>query len=177
VALRLALADPSRIRTLILIEPVLFSLLRHAGEAASFERMRRVRNAFVASLAAGKRDAAMQVFVDFWGGDGAWAAQPDTTRAVMAKIADKIVLDFQVAFGFEPAWDGLAQFGPRTVLMRGDRSPEPVHRVLDTLQRLMPASRRIVVPGANHLLPSTHGSALMEAVMAQLNCEGRRQPR
>src|SRR5262249_54207141 len=152
----------------------LCSLLGHAGEAGSFDRMRQVRDAFVASLAAGERDAAMQVFVHFWGGDGAWAAQPDATRAGMMKIAEKIVLDFQVAFGFEPAWNELAQFGPRTALMRGDRSPGPGHHVTHTPHRLMPASRRIVVPGADHLLPSTHGSALMEVVLAQLGADGER---
>jgi pimeloyl-ACP methyl ester carboxylesterase len=174
VALRLALASPIRVRTLTLIEPVLFSVLRHAGETAAFERMVRLRDAFVAKLAAGESDGGMQAFVDFWGGDGAWASQPDPARAAMVKIADKIVLDFQVAFGFEPAWDELAQFGPRTVLLRGDRSPEPMQRLVDALHRLMPLSQRIVVPGANHLLPSTHGLALIDAVMAQLNADAER---
>jgi len=173
VALRLALADPKRVRTLTLIEPVLFSLLRHAGETAAFERMCRVRDEFIARLAAGERENSMRGFVEFWSSEGAWAVQSDAMRAALVKVADKILLDFQVAFGFEPEWNQLAQFGPRTVLLCGAQSPEPMRRLVDALHRLMPASRYVVVPGANHLLPSTHGSALIDALMTQLNADAR----
>ena len=174
VALRLALANPQRIRSLTLIEPVLFLTLRHAGETAAFTQISRVRDEFVTQLAAGERENSMRWFVDFWGGDGAWAAQSDAIRAAMVKIADKIVLDFQVTFSFEPAWDRLAQFGPRTVLLCGGRAHDLMRRLVKALHRMMPGSRRIIVPGANHLLPTTHGDALIDALAAQLTPQTER---
>jgi pimeloyl-ACP methyl ester carboxylesterase len=168
VALDLALADPARVRTLTLIEPVFVAGLRREGEMAAYEQFRRVRNDFVSLIAADEREAAMCRFIDFWTGDGAWAALSPSARAESLRVADKVELDWEAAFAADLGTDRLRALASRTLLIGGDRSPEPMRRLLDVLHGLMPGSHRMMVPGANHLLPLTHGAAVNAAIAAHL---------
>jgi pimeloyl-ACP methyl ester carboxylesterase len=176
VALQLALANPARVRTLTLIEPVFLAALRYAGEQAAHERLCRVRDDFTAQLSS-DRAAAMRQFLDFWTGEGAWEKLSPAVQTDMVKIADKIVLDWKAAFAADPGPRRLAPLAARTLLVRGDRSPAPMLRLVDALHRLMPASARMVVPGANHLMPLTHAAALTDAIMARLHADAERRLR
>lgn len=169
VALELALADPARIKTLTLIEPVVLAALRYANETVTFVRFCRVSDAFTARLARGERDAALKGFVDFWGGEGAWAGMPDATRTGLRAMAETIVLNWQACLAADPGADRLAALAARTLLIRGDRSPAPMLRLVDALHGLMPGGRRLILPGANHQLPASHGAELAETIAARLH--------
>jgi lipase len=168
VALHLALADPARVRTLTLIEPVFIAALRYRGEAEAYEQFCGVRCDFMSLSDAGEREAAMRRFIDFWTDTGAWDALSATARAETLKVADKVVLDWEAAFAADLGTEGLRVLASRTLLIGGDRSPPPMCRLVEALHALMPGSVRMVVPGANHLLPLTHGAAVNPAIAAQL---------
>jgi pimeloyl-ACP methyl ester carboxylesterase len=177
VAVELALTNPTRIKTLTLVEPVLFSALEYAGETNAYERLCQVREDFASTLARGDPDGALRSFIDFWTGTGSWDALSPAARAGMLKVADKILLDWSVAFAADPGRGRLAALASRTLLVRGDRSPEPMCRLVDALHALMPGSSRVVVPGSNHLLPLTHGPSLVDAIMAHLHADAERRLR
>jgi len=166
VALALAEALPNRIRSLTLIEPVFFAALRYAGEAAAHADFMRVRTRFDAELARGAREAAMRGFIEFWTGSGSWEMLDPAVRASLIGLSAKIRLDWNAAFDADPGLPLLDRLGPRALLVRGDRSPAPMRTLVDALHGLMPGSRRIVVPGADHLLPLRHGPGLTEALVA-----------
>jgi pimeloyl-ACP methyl ester carboxylesterase len=125
LALHLALADPGRVQSLTLIEPVFFAALKYAGDWSSYFEFCRVRDEFVAALARGDREVAMRRFVDFWMGNDAWVGLPADTRANMLNVADKIVLDWQASFAADPGTARLAGLAVRTLLVRGSDSPRP----------------------------------------------------
>ena len=93
----------------------------------------------------------------------------------MSAAADKIALDWQASFAADPGLERLSTLGVSTLLLRGDRSPQPMCPLVDTLHRLMPYSARAVVPGANHLLPLTHPSALIDAILSHLHAHAERR--
>ena len=77
VALQLALANPARVRTLTLIEPVYFNVLRDAAREPAFLRFQRLKQEFIGALAHGDPAAAMRpVVIDRLcyakTGDGDW---------------------------------------------------------------------------------------------------------
>jgi len=168
VALALALNAPRRVRSLTLIEPVFPHGLRYGGERAAYQELCRLRDEFVAMTTRGHRTEAMRWFVDFWTGDGAFDALSDTARAATIKCAGKIVLDFQSAFSNDPGAARLAALDMPVALICGDRSPEPMRRLVEALHRLMPGSSRTIVTGANHLLPFTHAPEVVAALTAQI---------
>jgi pimeloyl-ACP methyl ester carboxylesterase len=168
VALHLALANPGRVLSLTLIEPVFFAALRYTGENGAYGKLRNECDRFAATLTDGKREAAMEQFVDFWNGSGAWARLRPAVRDSMVGMAGKAVLDWKASFAADPGPDRLAALGPLTLLVRGDGSPEPVQCLVDALHALMPESERAVVQGANHLLPLTHSAELTGLINTRL---------
>jgi len=175
LALHLALADPGRVQSLTLIEPVFFAALKYAGDWSSYFEFCRVRDEFVTALTRGERELAMHRFVDFWVGSDAWVGLPADARASMLKAADKIVLDWQASFAADPGRARLCALAVRTLLVRGSDSPRPMRSLVDALHTIMPGSGRTVVDGANHLLPLTHASALTSAILSNLRAGAQRR--
>jgi pimeloyl-ACP methyl ester carboxylesterase len=175
LALHLALADPGRVQSLTLIEPVFFAALKYAGDWSAYFEFCRVRDEFVTALARGDRELAMRRFVDFWMGNDAWVGLPADARASMLKAADKIVLDWQASFAADPGRARLSALAVRTLLVRGSDSPRPMRSLVDALHAIMPGSGRTVVGGANHLLPRTHASALTSAILSNLRAGAQRR--
>ena len=175
LALHLALADPERVQSLTLIEPVFFAALKYAGDWSAYFEFCRVRDEFVTALARGDREAAMRRFVDFWMGNDAWVGLSADARASMRKAADKLVLDWQASFAADPGRSRLSALAVRTLLVRGSDSPRPMRSLVDALHAIMPGSGRTVVEGANHLLPLTHASVLTRAILSNLRAGAKRR--
>ena len=177
VALMLALANPVRVRTLTLIEPVFIPALRYDGRDAALRRFRTLADAFVAALADGDAEAAMREFIDFWVRKGAWDDASATQRTALVRSADKIAREWRAAFAVDTDLRRLAGLGPRTLLLCGERSPTAMHCMIDALHRLMPGSTRVVVPGAGHTLPATHADEMVRAIMWHLHVDAERRVR
>jgi pimeloyl-ACP methyl ester carboxylesterase len=177
VALQLACADPDRVRTLTLIEPVFFAALRYGGERAAYDRLAEVRTRFTAALDRGEPEIAMRDFIEFWTGTGSWDVLPRAVREAMLAMSRKIRLDWAASFAADPGPAPLATLARKTLLVRGDRSPEPMLKLVDALHRLMPGSTCVVVGGAGHLLPVTHGNQLEAALVSHLQADADRRLR
>jgi len=136
-----------------------------------------VRDQFSSDLASGDREAAVGKFVDFWSGAGSWQKMPLAARADVLGMTAKLALDWQASFAADPGPDCLSVLANRTLLVRGDKSPEPMRVLVDALHDLMPGSTRIVVRGANHLLPLTHMPDLVGIVAAHLHAAAERELR
>jgi pimeloyl-ACP methyl ester carboxylesterase len=78
-AVRLAIDHPGKVRSLLLIEPILTCLMREAGDPL-FEESVAVNRAFVAGVDKGEPEAAWQLFLDARNGAGTWARLPETRR-------------------------------------------------------------------------------------------------
>jgi pimeloyl-ACP methyl ester carboxylesterase len=85
VALRAALDDPGRVRAMAVYEPTLFSLLE--AEAPPPNAADGIREAVASAglaLDRGDRDAAAEMFIDYWMGAGAWRQMPEQRQAPIA---------------------------------------------------------------------------------------------
>ena len=171
VALQMALADPRRIRTLTLIEPVFFNALRYTGETDAFLQFAQLSATYEMALQSDNAESALRPFIDFWTGSGSWDRLPSATRAEMLKAADKIALDWRASFAFQPSRQQLAMLGSRTLLIRGTQSPGPMLQLVDALHALIPGSMRTVIDGASHLLPLTHGDTMTSTILSHLHAE------
>ena len=85
VALHFALAHPERLRSLVLIEPVAFHLLREAepDHAARLAEIEELATAVIRAVQ--QRGVGMSEFVDFWSGRGAWSR-----LSVVGRIATEV---------------------------------------------------------------------------------------
>lgn len=170
LALRAALDHPQGIRTLTLIEPVAFHLLRH-GEAAGVEHFRQVRSvADCISLAVlcGDYQAGMGCFVDYWNGEGTWERMKDEKRVALAASVPRVVLDFAATTGEETTPAAYVRVRLPTLIIRGDRSPAPVQHVAEMLEETLPDAILETVQGAGHMLPMTHAGRVSDLIADHL---------
>lgn len=171
IALALALAGPARVRSLTLIEPVMFAALRYANEAPAYLRFIQVRDEFVAMLERDGAESAMSGFIDFWTAAGTWAGLAPQQRQALLGSAAKIALEWRVVFDFDPGLEGMKSLARRTALVRGDGSPPPMERLVDGMHALMPGSAHHIIAGANHMLPITHGAEFASTLMTHLRAD------
>jgi pimeloyl-ACP methyl ester carboxylesterase len=93
------------------------------------------------------------------------------------RCAGKIVLDWEAAFAFAPTAQSLASLGQRTLLIHGDESPPPMVELVNALHDFMPGSARVVLPGANHLLPIAQAPVVTECIRSHLRVSSERNMR
>lgn len=169
VAMRLAIAAPEAVRTLTLIEPVLFAAVRgSAGWAENMALMDRCR----AALAAGDRERAAAVFTERWGPGVAWADLP-------VKERDAIVQRIHLVEAGGPALDAdsgrilaegaLESLAMPVLIVCGDRSPPVIAEIAEALAARLPDVGVARVPGAAHMLPITHPAETAGLVAVNLD--------
>ncbi|WP_299646643.1 alpha/beta fold hydrolase [uncultured Jannaschia sp.] len=164
VALRLLAEAPDRIRSLTLVEPVMFAAAEPALQAANRTEMAPVD----AAMEAGDRDAAARAFTGRWGDGSAWDALPDRRRAyirnrihLIAASAPGIVADVHTILSRLPA-----DPPPVTIVTRRD-PPAVVAGVAAGLRARLPGAR-IVEAGAGHMIPVEAPEALAEQLRAAI---------
>jgi pimeloyl-ACP methyl ester carboxylesterase len=166
VALALALDRPDLVRSLTLIEPVLFAATR--GTPA-FDRHMALSAPFDRACRTGDLALAAKEFLRVWGVGQPWDDLPPArqhelaSRVPLVRAADEGL--FADSCGIL-APGRLEAFDRPVCLVGGDRSPEVAGAILDALQARLPDAARVTVPGAAHMLTVTHPGAVAAATAA-----------
>lgn len=169
-ALFFAANRPEMVRALALNEPPAAGLLTGTPDGQAVLRefgagLAPARDAFRAR----DLDRAIRLFVDGVGGPGAFDRRSEAHRRMamdnaLAHLADNISTRPRAPFGCDAA----RRITAPTLLTNGERSPVFFHRIVDALERCLPRSDRVAIPGASHTVPSESPQAFAEAVMAFL---------
>ena len=165
VALELARLHPNRVASLVLYEPPCFPLLpiddvdllvaHRIGAAARRD-------------AAGRLDAVLRGFLDYWAGDGYLDALPEELRRAFLVRAPKLALDFEAVFAAGTDWRDIEA---PTLLLRGMRSPPGVRRAVQRLAGMLSRSRIQDLPG-DHLMPVREPQPVNKAIAGFLEALG-----
>jgi pimeloyl-ACP methyl ester carboxylesterase len=157
VALKAALANRDRLLSLILFEPVLFSvLIADAPQGAAAREIIAVRDDTVRLVDEGNLHASAQRFVDYWMGDGAWAATPEPRRTVLAAAMRAVKLEWYAAF-YEPTpLSSFAAVDVPTLLMTGTKSKASALAVARLVTSALPCVRVEEIEGVGHMAPVAH---------------------
>jgi pimeloyl-ACP methyl ester carboxylesterase len=179
VALRLAQDRRELVKSLALIEPVAFHLLRDgdAIDAQAFDEISGVAEGVARAVACGEFQCGFGRFVDYWSGDGAWAALPEEKRRGMAPALGKVALDFWSALNDRARLRDLAELDVPTLVIRGGTSPLPVRRIAWHLGRTLPRVRLETIERAGHMAPLTHAAEVNALLAAHLERHAMRAPR
>ena len=170
VALRVALERPDLVRSLTLIEPVIFAAAR-AAEHPAYRPFRAAHLAFADLVRTGQRTKAAALFHRDWGNGVNFEDLPAKTRAYMEERIHFIVMQNPVLLDDTAGllrYMGLESLGIPVLLLDGIESPPIIAAVHDELARRLPQVQRVTLQGAGHMLPITHAATVAPLVQAHL---------
>lgn len=169
VALHIARARPGRIGSLTLYEPSAFFLLKQfAAGAAPYGEIRAIADAVADGIATGSHHAVAEIFIDYWGGAGAWCRMRPEAQDALLRWLPKVTLEFGALFNEPTPLSAFAGLDMPVLVMRGEHAPAPTKLIADTLASIIPYSRHAVIAGAGHMGPLTHAADVNAAVVAHI---------
>ncbi|HEY3820032.1 MAG TPA: alpha/beta hydrolase [Polyangiaceae bacterium] len=163
VGLLAARAAPSRIRSLVLYEPVAFGLLDPVKDVDAAEELKAVGMTWDPSPEG--RERWLESFVDYWGGSGAWTALREDARAEFRRVAwvmHRAVVSLVKDETPASAYEGIEA---PVLLMTGERSTLAAHAVIRRLAAALRDARVRTVPGAGHMGPLSHAEVVNGAIV------------
>ena len=171
VALNVARRHGHLLRSLTVIEPVAFHLLRGGGapDAAALRQILDITDIVVRSLARGDYAGGYGSFVDYWSGSGSWAGIPAAKRDALAAHLPKVALDFHATLNEPASIDDFRMLAVPTLVLQGTSTALPTQRICKRLAVSLPEVRFRTIAGAGHMLPLTHRDEVNDLIVEQLN--------
>jgi pimeloyl-ACP methyl ester carboxylesterase len=169
IALKAALRNPARVKSLAVYEPTLFSLLlaqdpRHPAAQGIRDAARDAS----AAVERGDLDAAAERFIDYWMGAGAWSAMPQSRRPPVAQSMRGIAYWAHALFTEPTPLAAFAQLEVPVLYMVGTRSPASSRGVFSVLRSVLPRIEVIEFDGLGHMGPVTHPDRVNQAIERHL---------
>lgn len=168
VALRLALERPELLRSIVLIEPVLFAAARADG-AAEYRDFIAMHHEFEALMRAGNLNAAAQHFQSIWGDGRDFGHAP---KSVQQYIIDRLPLILAQTDALHNDSAGIMGYlrleamGLPVLLISGSESPPIVGAIARALAARLPNLSQATIQGARHMAPITHPKQVVAAMQA-----------
>ncbi len=164
VALRIAVGAPEAVRSLTLIEPVLFAAAPQPANDAVMDQIREL-------VLSGQEEQAARRFISIWGGID-WDQQTRSGRARLARQIGMVVAGNDALMKDSAnilREGGLEGIEAPVLIIMGQDSPGAIPAIADALAARLQDVGRAAVPGAGHMLPITH--PVQTADLIRLNLE------
>lgn len=173
LALQLALARPTAMRSLVLYEPVAFGVLHEPGDEDAQRILAWVQSPYDLGDD-GVDDAWLARFVDWWNGDGAWTGLAEPTKASFRAVGWKLYQEVITLLADRTTGATYGTIAAPTLLLGGELSPMPERRVLERLAVALPDARLQMFAGVGHMGPITHATAVNAAILAHIETSSSR---
>src|SRR5262245_34561117 len=166
LALRFTLERPDLVRSLTLIEPVAFHLLRlgSAGEQWLLSEVQAV----AAAVKRNRDGSGMRRFVDYWNDPGTWAGLSEDKRSDLARLAARVADNFAATLAEAIPLETYRRIQVPALLFRGALSPAPTRRIVGLLGSTLPNVRIRTIAEAGHMLPLTHSDLVNREIVAHM---------
>jgi pimeloyl-ACP methyl ester carboxylesterase len=175
VALHVARTRPELVRSLTLVEPSAFHLLRN-GDASDLTALREITDVAAdasGALAVGDYSGGFGRFVDYWSGPGSWAQMPPQKRAAFAPQLAKVVLDFHALLSEPAELEDVCDIELPTLLLQGGCTRLPSRCVCARLRMALPEALFRVIQGAGHMSPVTHREQVNALIAAHIEANSK----
>lgn len=164
VALRIAVGAPHAIRSLTLVEPVLFAAASPAASKAEYDRLAPYE-------AAQDWDGMLRQFLGDWGAAGPVPSEGPKAERLRRQM--RMVVDTNAGLMADRAnilrEGGLEGVDVPVMLIAGAELPPIVHEIAEALAARLPDVARATIPGAGHMLPMSHPDQFAE--LTRMNLE------
>ncbi|MFL5614405.1 MAG: alpha/beta fold hydrolase [Gemmatimonadaceae bacterium] len=168
VALEAARVLGTRVRSLTLIEPVAFHLLRLTGRMAEWREITSVGQQVTAALRRRQDKGAAWLYMRYWSGRLRWWTMSPRARRGLVESVGKVGAEFEVLSQLSSTIGDYQCINMPTRLIAGERSPAPARAIVDELEHILPNAHQCVLRRAGHMSPLTHPSEVTALVSAHI---------
>lgn len=176
VALRIAIRNPARVRSLVLVEPPLhrWACRTPAGAALHDRFMKDVWLAARAAFGTGQDDAALRLLADGMAGRSAFDAFSPARAAAAKRNAGGMKALVRSPDPFpELSRRAVSALTCRVLLLRGEHTSALHRRVMEELALILPAAARAVIAGAGHGSATENPEAFNAVILSFLGQRGQ----
>jgi pimeloyl-ACP methyl ester carboxylesterase len=170
LALEAARTLGPRVKSLVLVEPVSFHLLRQEGRP-EWSEVETLGRAVLGAVAKGDDGGAAKAFMSYWLGRWRWWLSPERFKAAIAATIPKVALEFSIAIDAPTTLKDYAEIAAPTLLIAGSRTRAPTRAVVDLLAATLPNAKVAILKGAGHMSPFTHPAELNRLIVNHLALE------
>jgi pimeloyl-ACP methyl ester carboxylesterase len=157
IALKAALTHQDRLISLVVYEPVLFGvLMANASQSDAAREIVALRDDTIRLVDDGDFNASAERFVDYWTGDGAWAAIPEPRRSAIAEAVRAAKPQWHALFHDSTPLEAFAEIDVPTLFLTGTSSKASALAVARLLTKVLPRVRVEEIEGVGHMAPVTH---------------------
>jgi lipase len=156
VALEAARALGVRAKSLTLIEPIAFHLLRLTGRMQEWQELTDVGRRMTEALRLRRERGAAGVYMRYWAGRLGWLLMSPRARRRVLHTVGKVGAEFEALSGLSTTAGDYRSINAPTRLIAGARTPKPARAIVDELVNILPDAQLHVLERAGHLSPLTH---------------------
>lgn len=158
IAALAALRRPEAVKSLALIEPVLFNLLEESRHESRCDYL-ELAHAMLVLLHFNKREEAARLFLDYWAGAGALDRADPETRAYIVRTIPRVADDWYGISSRAPGVPRLVDFARLAMpclLLCAQHTPRTARAIVALLGTALPHADQGEIAGAGHLSPISH---------------------
>jgi pimeloyl-ACP methyl ester carboxylesterase len=156
-----------RVKSLVLVEPVSFHLLRQGGRP-EWAEIERLGKAVLGAVAKGDDRTAAAAFMSYWLGRWRWWLSPERFKSAIAATIPKVALEFGIIIDAPTTLKEYAKIATPTLFIKGGKTRAPTRAVVDLLGKTLPNAEVATLKGAGHMSPFTHPAELKAMILARL---------
>ena len=168
-AVRMAIRGLARIRSLVLIEPMLAMLLKEAGESTLFGEYEYLAHGFMDRVSKGQEVEAWRFFIDYRNGAGSWDGFPKKTRSRFQSQTDATYKAFESNLANPTTLADIGRLNLPVTVICGEQTTAPDRRVTELLRDTLPNGRYQTITGAEHMSPLTHPAVVANLIQDHLS--------
>jgi pimeloyl-ACP methyl ester carboxylesterase len=169
VALEAARALGPRVRSLTLIEPVAFHLLREASRMREWREVTEVGRRLTEALRLRKERRAAGIYMKYWVGVLPWLMMPRKTRRHVVDTIGKVGSEFETILYLNRTESDYRSIHAPTRLIAGERTRTTARAIVDLLANILPDAHVDVLDRAGHMSPITHPAAVTKIVTGHID--------
>lgn len=158
IALRMAHERPDALKSLTVIEPVVFNILEEAEDPVRLEYL-DLAHAMMVLIRFGDREQAARIFLEYWVGPDALDALDHDVRSYIVDTIGRVVDDWYGISTYTPGALKLADLADIAVpaaMLCAENTKPAARRMADILRATIPNIEYAGIPDAGHMSPITH---------------------
>ena len=176
VALQQALAEfqrpAPRIKSLFLIEPVSFHVLRTGGRMTDWAGIDRRAGKVVQLAKEGKINKAADIYMSYWLGWLKWRLSPARFRQEVRRTLPKVAYEFSNMYVYDQTPEDYAVIDCPVTLVCGGKTTPEARAIVQVLGQTLSQARVESLAGAGHMSPFTHPEPVCRLIRDHLDRVG-----